>query len=127
MNKKISRLAATSMMMMMMSMGITAMASGLESPSGLNNPSGLDTPVKYSGQGQQVWEVTVPSLLRPTDSGEVRLEGTWDSTKTAKITVPETFVMTNDIDGGTKTIDIDFEDIEEVGNNTLHIEVVKKI
>lgn len=91
------------------------------------NPTSQETPVKYTGIGTQTYEVTVPSLLHPGDTGEVKLEGTWDSTKTMKVDTNESIIMTNSIDQSTKEIQIEFSNISQIGSNITPIEITESI
>lgn len=91
------------------------------------NPASKETPVTYTGIGTQQYWIEVPSKLEPSQSGKVKLWGTWDSTKRLDITTSDTIKMINSIDNGEKELSIEFEDINQVGNNTNLIEVEKEI
>lgn len=91
------------------------------------NSTYKETPVSYSGLGNQVYEVKVPSKLKPSQLGEVQLLGTWDSTKKVIVSTDDYIVMTNSIDNKTKNININFEDIILEGNNTLPVEKTETI
>lgn len=92
-------------------------------------PSQDATEVKYTGSytGKEYYEVTVPALLAPTESGDVTLEGVWSTDITMKVTAPETVDVVNDIDGGVKTLAVEFVDIEEVGDNTKALSFMHRV
>lgn len=80
------------------------------------------TSVTYEGQGQEAYEVTVPSTLTPGDSaGVVKVLGTWASNRTVNVTAPSTVVLTNSIDSGTKTASVSFVGIAKAGDNTVSV------
>ena len=80
-----------------------------------------ETLVSYTGDSKSVYEVTVPATLAPGGSGEVKVSGTWASNMTVKVTASETVTLTNDIDGSTKTLDVEFDGISQAGDNTNSI------
>lgn len=86
-----------------------------------------NTTVSYDGDGTSEWVLTVPVSMSPSDTDSVDLEGTWDSDTTISVTADESVTLTNDIDGGTKTLAVDFNGIEQVGNNTNEISVSEDI
>ncbi|MBE6037084.1 MAG: hypothetical protein E7223_05695 [Clostridiales bacterium] len=86
------------------------------------------TEVKYTGQGTEEYIVTVPAVLEPGASAEsVYLEGAWPSYMTVSLTAPETVDVVNNLDGSKKTLDVNFGDIVQVGNNTDSISVSAEI
>lgn len=105
-------------------MGITALATGLESPTDLTNPAERTTPVTYTGQGQEVYEVTVPAILNPNEVvGEVSAWGTFPTTKQLKITTPDTVTLTCDLKADDqKVLAINFDEFILGGDNEVQIE-----
>ena len=77
------------------------------------------TTVTYTGTSTESYTLTVPATLTPGASGEVKANGTWASNRTLVVTAPSTVTLTNDIDGGTKTLDVTFEGINQAGNDTV--------
>lgn len=82
------------------------------------------TTVKYTGEytNNQSYEVSVPALLAPEETGVVKLEGIWSTAITMKVTAPEEITVVNDIDAGEKVLAVDFEDIVEAGDNTKELQ-----
>lgn len=87
------------------------------------NPTTSETPVKYTGIGTQTWELEVPAQLKPGQTGEVKLTGTWSSSKRIDVNVDEQVELVNNIDGVSKELKVEFNNISEIGNNTLPIEI----
>ena len=85
------------------------------------------TTVTYTGTSSESYTLTVPATLTPGASGEVKASGTWASNRTLVVTAPNTVTLTNDIDGGTKTLDVTFEGINQAGNDTVAQTVTKNI
>ena len=85
------------------------------------------TTVTYTGTSTESYTLTVPASLTPGASGEVKANGTWASNRTLVVTAPSSVTLTNDIDGGTKTLDVTFEGINQAGNDTVAQTVTKDI
>ena len=85
------------------------------------------TTVTYTGTSTESYTLTVPASLTPGASGEVKANGTWASNRTLVVTAPDTVTLTNDIDGGTKTLDVTFEGINQAGSDTVSQTVTKNI
>ena len=85
------------------------------------------TTVTYTGTSTESYTLTVPASLTPGASGEVKANGTWASNRTLVVTAPDTVTLTNDIDGGTKTLDVTFEGINQAGSDTVAQTVTKNI
>ena len=85
------------------------------------------TTVTYTGTSSESYTLTVPASLTPGASGEVKASGTWASNRTLVVTAPDTVTLTNDIDGGTKTLDVTFDGINQAGNDTVAQTVTKNI
>ena len=85
------------------------------------------TTVTYTGTSTESYTLTVPASLTPGASGEVKANGTWASNRTLVVTAPSTVTLTNDIDGGTKTLDVTFDGINQAGNDTVAQTVSKDI
>lgn len=91
---------------------------------------GYKTPVRYTGaqEGKEEYTIEVPALLVPGgEAGNVKLDGLWKSTVTINITAPETVDMKNDIDDEVKTINVNFDDIHQSGDNNQATSVTKPI
>ena len=85
------------------------------------------TTVTYTGTSTESYTLTVPASLTPGASGEVKANGTWASNRTLVVTAPSTVTLTNNIDGGTKTLDVTFEGINQAGSDTVSQTVTKNI
>ena len=85
------------------------------------------TTVTYTGTSTESYTLTVPATLTPGASGEVKASGTWASNRTLVVTAPSTVTLTNNIDGGTKTLDVTCEGINQAGNDTVAQTVTKDI
>lgn len=88
------------------------------------------TAVSYDGQGKEAYTVTVPASLTPGTTsiipgsiGEVKVEGTWASNRKLCVSAPSTVTLTNSIDGGTKELNVMFQGIAKIGDNTAPISV----
>lgn len=115
-------------------MGITALATGLQSPTGLTNPAERTTPVEYVGLGVQTYEVTVPAILNPdangTQTADVYAKGTFPTTRQLKITVADAetaaankVTLTCDLKADDKKLlDVTFADFILGGDNTVLVE-----
>lgn len=80
------------------------------------------TQVKYVGAGDAKYTITVPALLRPSDSGTVTLEGTWASDCEVIVTADTEVTLTNSInENDKKTLTVTFDGIREFGSNTGRI------
>jgi hypothetical protein len=78
------------------------------------------TLVTYTGKGTQEYNVTVPALLKPGQSGVVTLSGTWASDYTVEVISDKTVTLTNDInEEENKILDIKFNGIKEKGDNFM--------
>lgn len=91
------------------------------------SPTNKETQVTYSGIGTQGYEIIVPSKLEPGQSGKVTAIGYWDSTKRLDVLTLDTVILTNSIDQKTKELNIVYDDIHQLGNNTSIVEVEKDI
>lgn len=77
------------------------------------------TQVEYIATNNESYTITVPAQLKPGQSGIVRLEGSWPDDKTINVTADKTVTLINDITAtDTKILDITFNGISAVGNNT---------
>lgn len=92
------------------------------------------TAVSYDGQGEEAYTVTVPASLTPGTTsiipgsiGVVKVEGTWASNRKLCVSAPSTVTLTNSIDGGTKVLDVMFQGIAKIGDNTAPISVTGNI
>ena len=85
------------------------------------------TTVTYTGTSTESYTLTVPATLTPGASGEVKANGTWASNRKLIVTAPSTVTLTNDIDGGTKTLNVTFDGINQAGNDTVAQTVTKDI
>ena len=85
------------------------------------------TTVTYTGTSGESYTLTVPATLTPGASGEVKANGTWASNRKLIVTAPSSVTLTNSIDGGTKTLDVTFDGINQAGNDTVAQTVTKDI
>ena len=89
---------------------------------------GKQTHIKYVGTGVSKYEVTVPSLMVPGETGDVILEGTWDSETRIVVEADEVVYMYNDIDKSEFThVEIGFNGLDVLGNNRGEISEVEVI
>lgn len=109
------------------------MAAGLGLPAfaeeAAGENKGYSTAVKYVGEAKELYMLTVPATLEPTEdknSGDVTLKGTWASNHTVKVTADATVEMKADL-GGSKTLDIHFDGIELAGNNVESVSATKPV
>ena len=80
------------------------------------------TTVSYTGTGVESYTVIVPATLAPGESGDVSVSGTWASNRKLTVTVPNSVTLTNSINPkDTKTLNIDFNGIEQTGDNCSEI------
>ena len=98
-------------LIMVLSLSATAFAA--------ENPEAATTSVSYTGNGIESYTITVPSSMAPGDTGNVKVDGTWATNRKIVVTAPETVTLTNDIDGGQKTLALTFEGLDETGDNTV--------
>jgi len=106
-------------LVMMLSLSIPTFAS--------DNPSSAATSVSYVGTGNEEYTITVPANMEPGDTAEIQVTGTWASNRKVTVTAPETVTLTNSIDGGEKELDITFDGVSEVGDNTVENTVTANI
>ena len=86
------------------------------------------TNVEYVGQASENYLLTVPASLSPSQSGNVKAEGTWASNRKLVVSAPNTVVLTNDINTNeTKTLDVAFAGINRIGNDSASITETKAI
>lgn len=77
------------------------------------------TQVVYNAANNENWTITVPAKLSPGQSGTVTLDGYWPSNKTISVDADDTVTLKNSIlQSDTKTLDITFNGITKIGNNT---------
>lgn len=77
------------------------------------------TLVQYVGQGAEEYTITVPALLKPGESGTVKLEGTWAFNRIVSVTSDPIVELTNNINSNDKkTLSVTFAGISEAGSNT---------
>ena len=76
----------------------------------------------------EAYTVTVPAQLAPGTGGEVVLAGTWASDRKVIVTADEEVILENSINpSNTKTLDVTFETIEQIGDNEFAIEVKEDV
>ncbi len=92
-------------LIMVLSLSATAFAA--------ENPEAATTSVSYTGNGIESYTITVPSSMAPGDTGNVKVDGTWATNRKIVVTAPETVTLTNDIDGGQKTLALTFEGLDK--------------
>lgn len=86
------------------------------------------TNVEYVGQASENYLLTVPASLSPSQSGNVKAEGTWASNRKLVVNAPNTVILTNDINANeTKTLDVVFAGINRMGNDSASIVETKTI
>lgn len=88
-----------------------------------NSEEDPSTIVSYKGKdiSDASYMITVPSLLKPGQSGDVTLEGSWPSSMTVNVTAEKEVELTNSIDNKTKILTVNFKGISQIGNNTSPI------
>ena len=107
-------ISLTLAMLMVCSMGMTAFAAD-------------STTVTYVGQGTEAYTVTVPASMNPGDTGTITVKGTWPTTKQLSVSAPDSVTLTCDIDGSTKTLDIDYDGLTVDGSNTTELNETETI
>lgn len=86
------------------------------------------TQVTYTGTAQETYTVTVPATMAPGSTENVKAEGTWASNRKLTVSADESVTLTNSInEANKKTLDVTFDGIDEVGDNTKAIEVTETI
>ena len=86
------------------------------------------TQVKYEGQGDAQYTITVPALLAPEGSGTVTLSGTWASDCKVKVTADTSVELTNSINANDKkTLTVSFDGIEKYGDNTAVVTATEAV
>lgn len=85
------------------------------------------TIVTYAGNGTEAYTITVPSTLKPGQSGTIRAEGTWPANKVLTVFSDSVVTVVNSIDGGEKVLDITFNGISEPGDNEYSIVATENI
>ena len=84
-----------------------------------SNPESLGTQVSYVGNGAEAYTVTVPALMKPGDSANVNLQGTWSSDRVISVTADDTVKLYNQINNSDyKELTIHFEGFKQAGDNT---------
>lgn len=105
-------------LVMVMSLSVSAFADEPE----------YKTDVTYSGAQSETFEVTVPATMAPGGTADVKAEGYWAANRTLNVTADKTVTLTNSIlTSDTKTLNITFEGISQVGSNTEKVSVTKSI
>lgn len=109
MKKAISSLLVVAMIC---SLGVNVFAANVDYTSG--------TQVIYDGSNNgESYEVTVPALLAPGQSGTVTLTGAWASDTMVKVTSDTSVELTNSINANDKKVlTVSFAGIAEAGSNT---------
>ena len=82
------------------------------------------TRVEYTAndEANTAYTITVPALLTPGAEGTVKLEGTWASDATVKVTADKTVTLTNSInEADQKVLNVTFAGIEKAGDNTATV------
>ena len=83
------------------------------------SPYDEGTLVRYHGQADELYTITVPALLLPGNSGTVTLSGTWASDRVVSVTADEDVILTNSLKADDqKVLNVNFAGIEEQGSNT---------
>ena len=83
------------------------------------SPYDEGTLVRYNGQADEAYTITVPALLLPGESGTVTLTGTWASDRVVNVTSDSDVTLTNSIDSNDKKVlDVSFVGIQAPGSNT---------
>lgn len=85
------------------------------------------TDVTYIGEGTEWYKLTVPAELSPGETGTVILEGCWPSDRKVVVTADETVDLQNDINDTIKTLDIEFNSIQQPGDNYNEIYTTEEI
>lgn len=67
------------------------------------------TQVVYTANGAESYTVTVPAVMQPGQTSEVKLEGTWAENRVVNVTADATVTLVNSINSqDTKILNIDF-------------------
>ncbi len=85
------------------------------------------TVITYVGQAVEEYEVTVPANLTPGDATTIDITGAWPAHKELKVTAPETVTLTSEFGGESRTIDVDFAGVKQLGSNTSEISLTADI
>lgn len=88
------------------------------------------TRVEYTAndEANTAYTITVPALLAPGAEGTVKLEGTWASDATVKVTADKTVTLTNSINSADqKVLDVTFAGIEKAGDNTATVTATEAV
>lgn len=88
------------------------------------------TRVEYTAndEANTAYTITVPALLAPGAEGTVKLEGTWASDATVKVTADQTVTLTNSINSADqKVLDVTFAGIEKAGDNTATVTATEAV
>lgn len=76
----------------------------------------------------EYYTVTVPAQLTPGSSGIITAVGNWDNSRVLTVSASDSVVLTNSIDSeDTKTLNVMFDGISQVGNNSGNIMITKDI
>lgn len=67
--------------------------------------------------GTQAYEITVPALMSPGESGTVAVTGTWASVSTLTVSASETVEMQCNLSDNSKTLAVTFAGIESAGSD----------
>lgn len=73
--------------------------------------------VSYQGNGIESYQVEVPAVLTPGESGIIHVSGMWPSNKKLIINVPNTVVLKNNNTDETISLDVFFAGMTIDGNN----------
>lgn len=84
------------------------------------------TEVTFNGTGEEAYYLTVPASLKPGNSGDVTLRGTWASNRTFSVSADKTVTMNGSL-GGSKTLDITFDGITLAGSNEIEVTETKQV
>jgi hypothetical protein len=71
----------------------------------------------------EYYTITIPAFLIPGQAGTITISGMWDSSRMIKVSTPKIVNMTDDNSRNIKTLDISFNGIQQVGNNTKTITI----
>ena len=91
-------------------------------------PSSHGTQVTYDAQNDEQYTITIPALLKPEQTGNVTLTGTWPTNRMVVVTSDETVSLKNSIlPSDTKILDVYFDGISASGNNTEAITATEPV
>ena len=86
------------------------------------------TQVEYIATTVETWTVTVPAQLAPEESGDVDAQGTWAGNRKLVVTADTEVELINNLNAAeTAMLDIYFDGISQLGNNTNEINVTEQI